>query len=72
MSKQTGDAVSSLAGKYAKLSAVEIRGMTYSQMMDLAEDIRSMAASLLSQDETAGRRGSIAQFFGRFGKPLER
>lgn len=55
-SKQTGDKVSALAGRYASLQSSELIGLPISEAHQIAKDIRSMAASLLAQDEVRGLR----------------
>lgn len=54
--KQTGDRVSSLAGKYGRITAPQLVGLTLERATEIAADVRSMAASLRSQDETRGLR----------------
>jgi hypothetical protein len=54
---QTGDRVSALAARYAKLQPGNLNGLTADERRQLAADVRSMAASLLRQDETKGKRG---------------
>lgn len=58
MTKQTGDRVSALAGKYGRIEGPYITAVVERGQADqLAADIRSMAASLRSQDEVKGLRG---------------
>ena len=57
---QTSDRVSSLAGRYAGISGNTVRQMNPDA---LAADIRSMAASLLRQDEVKGLRGVVRRLF---------
>lgn len=56
---KTSDRVSSIAARYANLTGARLIGLTATDesAMRSAEDIRSMAASLLRQDETRGIRG---------------
>ena len=56
---RTSDRVSRLAAQYAKLTGEGLKARTSTDFMRAAtaEDIRSMAASLLRQDETKGLRG---------------
>lgn len=57
MTKQTGDRVSALAGKYGRIEGPYIIAIVErGQADELAADIRSMAASLRSQDEVKGLR----------------
>lgn len=56
---KTGDRVSSLAGKWATVTAGDISDMTDQQIIDFAKDVRSMAASLRRQDEHKGLRGFL-------------
>lgn len=58
MSKaQTSDRVSSIAGRYGDITATELLVRCKAgQADDVAADIRSMAASLLRQDEVRGVR----------------
>lgn len=64
---QTGDKISSLAGRYANVTADELLALTASDGMrrETAWEIRRMAASLLRQDETKGVRGIIRKVFKR-------
>lgn len=64
---QTSDKISSIAGRYAGISntALKERVATRDGMAEVAHDIRSMAASLLRQDEVKGLRGLIRKAFGQ-------
>lgn len=58
---ETSDRVSSMAARYRTMTArhVVVAASTDAGAAKLAEDIRSMAASLARQDETKGLRGFI-------------
>lgn len=60
---QTSDRISSLAARYANITASELMSLTISQAEVRASDIRSMAASLLRQDEVKGLRKFIRKVF---------
>jgi hypothetical protein len=66
MSK-TSDRVSSIAARYAKITPQELLARTATEFMckATAEDIRSMAASLLRQDEVRGLRKLIRKVVGK-------
>jgi hypothetical protein len=54
--KETSPAISSLAGKHAKITGDTIRLLVKAgKADDLAAEIRSICASALSQDETKGQ-----------------
>lgn len=55
---QTSDKVSSIAARYATITRQELLARTATDFMQEAtvSDIRTMAASLLRQDETKGFR----------------
>lgn len=55
---QTSDRVSSIAARYANITPTRLLALTAkdSTLEAAAEDIRSMAASLLRQDEVKGVR----------------
>jgi hypothetical protein len=58
MTAQTSDRVSSIAARYTKITGDTLMGMTAkpSSAAIAANDIRTMAASLLRQDEVKGIR----------------
>lgn len=60
MSSQTSDRVSSIAARYVRLTADQVRR---ADPEALAFEVRSMAASLLRQDETKGLRGIVRKLF---------
>jgi len=64
---QTSDRVSAIAARYAGVKADELLALTATPSMreQTAADVRSMAASLLRQDETRGLRGLVRKVFGR-------
>jgi hypothetical protein len=64
---QTSDRVSSIAARYAGVTADEMLSMTASQQLrqETAAEIRSMAASLLRQDEVRGVRKLLKKITGR-------
>lgn len=66
MTARTSDRVSTIAGRYAKLTAQELLARTATDFMReaTAADIRSMAASLLRQDEVKGVRKFIRKVLG--------
>jgi len=65
---QTSDRISSLAAKYAAMTnpafRAAIKTATPEDINELAHDIRSMAMSLLRQDETKGKRTLMERIFG--------
>lgn len=63
---QTSDRVSSLAARYARISNNDLRALLEGRdgLNEVAHDIRSMAMSLLRQDETKGLRGFIKRVVG--------
>lgn len=65
MMARTSDRVSSIAGRFANIKAETLMALTAkaSTAEVLADDIRSMAASLLWQDEYKGLRGFIRKVF---------
>jgi hypothetical protein len=66
MNAKTSDRISSLAGRYATLTDTEVLiRCRAGQAEELAADIRSMAASLLKQDEHKGLRGKLKLVLGR-------
>ncbi len=64
---QTSDRVSSMAARHVNLTAETIMALAAKQSTAeiLAGEIRSMAASLLRQDEHRGLRGLIRKAMGR-------
>lgn len=66
MNAQTSDKVSSLAANYAGINANNLLALTSTQALreQTAADIRSMAASLLRQDETRGLRKLFRKVLG--------
>lgn len=64
---QTSDQISGLAARYIGLSNTALKAKTESRdgLNEVAHDIRSMAASLLRQDEVRGLRGLIKKVTGR-------
>lgn len=66
MTAQTSDRVSSLAARYARLTADNLLSMTATAPLreQATKDIRSMAASLLRQDEVRGLRRLIRKITG--------
>lgn len=62
---QTSDKVSSLAGFYASYTIKKLADDAELDPVQLVHDIRSMAASLLRQDETKGARRFLAKVFGK-------
>lgn len=59
---ETSDRVSRLAGRYINVTGAELARRAQSGDPSLAADIRSMAASLLRQDESPGLRGRVKRF----------
>lgn len=59
MPSQTSDRISSIAARYANITPARLIGLAGSDatVEQAASDIRSMAASLIRQDETKGLRG---------------
>ena len=64
---QTSDEISSLAASYVNLTPERLIGLTAKDegTRRVAADIRSLAASLLRQDETKGIRRILKLAFGR-------
>lgn len=62
---QTSDRVSSIAARFLNIKAETLMALTAKQSTAeiLADDIRSMAASLLRQDEVRGFRKLIRKVF---------
>lgn len=61
---KTGDRISSLAGHYVNITGRDISSVVERAGADvLAQDIRSMAASLLRQDQHRGLRGLVRKVF---------
>ena len=67
MSVETSDKISSLAARYVNLTPERLIGLTAKDegTRRVAADIRSMAASLIRQDETKGIRRILKLAFGR-------
>lgn len=63
---QTSDRVSSLAARYAGMSNTKFKELAADpeSVNELAYDVRSMAASLLRQDEVKGLRKIFRKAFG--------
>jgi hypothetical protein len=63
---QTGEKVSAIASRLIRLDADTLLALTATPASrdKLAEDIRSMSASLLRQDEHKGVRGLIRKLTG--------
>lgn len=64
---QTSDRVSAIAARYVNLTPARLIALTArdSTAEAAAEEIRSMAASLLRQDEVGGLRTLIRKVTGR-------
>lgn len=64
---QTSDKISSLAARYVGMSNTRFRQLADNpeSLNELAYDVRSMAASLLRQDEVKGLRGLVRKVVGR-------
>lgn len=58
MTAQTSDRISSIAARYANLTQERLLALTATEELrrETADDIQSMAASLLRQDEVKGVR----------------
>jgi hypothetical protein len=67
MSAKTSDRVSSIAARLVGVKAETLMALTAKQSTAeiLANDIRTMAASLLRQDEVKGLRKLIEKVVGR-------
>lgn len=65
MNAQTSDRISSLAAKYARMTADELLVATSDAVLrrETAEEIRSMAMSLLRQVEPKGLRRIFKKVF---------
>jgi hypothetical protein len=63
---QTSDRISALAARYASMTNTQFRHAAKSEadMAELAHDVRSMAASLLRQDEVKGPRMWVKKLLG--------
>lgn len=63
---QTSDHISSIAARYVGLSNTALKAKVASRdgLNEVAHDIRSMAASLLRQDEVRGLRGFVRKLLG--------
>jgi hypothetical protein len=64
MMAETSDRVAAIAGKYADYSLADLDKDT-AHPTQLVRDIRSMAASLLRQDETKGLRWLVKKVRGK-------
>lgn len=66
MTAQTSDRVSSIAARYTNLTSRRLIVLTKddASAAKVAEDIRTMAASLLRQDEVRGLRKLIRKVTG--------
>jgi hypothetical protein len=67
MTARTSDRVSSIAARYAGLTADNLLSLTATAALreQTARDMRSMAASLLRQDEVRGLRKLARKVLGR-------
>ena len=67
MNAQTSDKISSIAARYVNLTSARLLVATRrdSTLEETAADIRSMAASLLRQDESRGIRKLLRKLTGR-------
>lgn len=67
MMARTSDRISSLAAEYIKIDGDHLLAKTATASLReiTADDIRSMAASLLRQDEHRGLRGLLKKVAGR-------
>ena len=55
--KQSSSRVSTIAGRLLKITAEDIYNLSYpKEMKKLARDIRALAGSIVSQDETKGQK----------------
>jgi hypothetical protein len=63
---QTSDRVSSIAARYAGITADNLLSLTATAPLreQMAADIRSLAASALRQDETRGLRRLLRKVMG--------
>lgn len=64
---QTSDRVSAIAARMSRITAETLMGLCAkpSTAEVLAKDIRTMAASLMRQDETKGLRGIFKKLLGK-------
>lgn len=64
---QTSDRVSAIAASYATMTADRLLSLTATEEMrrETASEIRTLAASLLRQDETKGLRSLFRKVTGR-------
>lgn len=66
---QTSDRISSIAARYASMSNPKFKRVielaSEEDLNEIAYDIRSMAASLLRQDEVRGFRKLVNKVLGR-------
>jgi hypothetical protein len=67
MTARTSDRLSSLAARFAKLTPETLLALTATDAsrQQLTADIKSMAASLLRQDEVKGLRKLLRKVTGR-------
>jgi hypothetical protein len=66
MNAQTSDRISSIAARYTDISPETLFGMTATEegRRETCRDIKSMAASLLRQDEVRGLRKFVRKLVG--------
>lgn len=66
MNARTSDRVSRIAARYSGITAAELRSLTSdaAQRRQTAGEIRTMAMSLLRQDEVKGLRRFLGKLFG--------
>lgn len=63
---QTSDRISSIAGRYGTITEDELEALVRGGAASvIANDIRSMAASLRRQDEHKGLRGLLKRIAGK-------
>lgn len=60
---QTSDRMSKIAAKYTNFRISDISMMNGIEQGEFQQDVRSMAASCLRQDETKGLRGRLSRIF---------
>jgi ribonuclease HIII len=67
MTAQTSDRVSSIAARYIDVTPLQLMSLTATEKLRerTAAEVRSMAASVLRQDETKGLRKLIRKVTGR-------
>lgn len=56
--KETSARISAIGGRYMNITAAQIRAMTDEQLEEFANDVQSISASAVVQDETPDELGN--------------